>query len=337
VFNSKYQSNKVRMQAARIATIATDFFAEGAVMGQSVRVFQVDAFTSQRFCGNPAGVVLDADALSSEDMQRIARELNNGDTAFVLRADADDHDLRVRFFTPRREATFVGHATVAVHAVRASLRLAPCGRQKQLSGLVEVDTISGASPARIAIHQSPPALKRSPEANELAAVLEALTLTRADLDPRCPPMIAGESSTRLLIGLADGGTLARLQPDLSRLTMLSSQLGAAGYFLFSMRTAIPDVFSEARMFCPALGIPEDPVSGNAHAMLGAYLLRHSLIQTPMDPDSVEDTIEFTGAQGHHVGRPGHVSVALNLQHGHLDSVSIIGEAVIVFSASLEFE
>ncbi|HWW20565.1 MAG TPA: PhzF family phenazine biosynthesis isomerase [Steroidobacteraceae bacterium] len=306
-------------------------------MGHNVRLFQVDAFTSQRFCGNPAGVVLDADALSSEDMQLIARELNNGDTAFVLRPDADDHDLRVRFFTPRREAAFVGHATLAVHAVRASLQLAPCARQKQQSGLVDVDTISGASPSRIAIHQSPPTFKRTPAASELSAVLEALTLTQADLDPRCPPTIAGESSTRLLIGLAHGATLARLQPDLSRLTTLSSQLAAAGYFLFSLQPALADVFSEARMFCPALGIPEDPVSGNAHAMLGAYLLRHSLVQAPTEPTSGEDMVEFTGAQGHHVGRPGRVTVALNLRAGCLDSVTIIGEAVIVFSASLQFE
>jgi PhzF family phenazine biosynthesis protein len=302
-----------------------------------VRVFQVDAFTSQRFCGNPAGVVLDADALSSDDMQLIARELNNGDTAFVLRPDADDHDLRVRFFTPRREAAFVGHATLAVHAVRASLRLAPSARQKQQSGIVEIDTIDGTSPARVAIHQSPPVMQRVPPAAEVSAVLDALALTQADLDERCPPTIAGESSTRLLVGLKQGATLARLQPDLARLNALSSQIGAAGYFLFSLRPAVPDVFTEARMFCPALGIPEDPVSGNAHAMLGAYLLQHSLIETPTAAGSDTNTVEFTGAQGHHVGRPGRVTVALNLQGGRLESVSILGEAVIVFSAALEFE
>ena len=306
-------------------------------MAHSVRVFQVDAFTSRRFCGNPAGVVLDADALSGEDMQLIARELNNGDTAFVLAADADDHDLRVRFFTPRREAAFVGHATLAVHAVRAALGLVPCARQKQQSGIVAIDTITGTSPPRIAIHQSPPAFKRVPQASELSAVLGALALERAELDARCPPTIAGDSSARLLIGLTHGATLARLQPDLSRLNALSSQNGAAGYFLFSLQPAVPDVFSEARMFCPALGIPEDPVSGNAHAMLGAYLLQHSLIETPNEDGAETSTVVFTGAQGHHVGRPGYVTVALNLQGRRLDSVSILGEAVIVFSASLEFE
>ena len=86
-------------------------------MSRRIRIFQVDAFTADRFTGNPAGVVLDADSLSDAEMLAIARELNNADTAFVLKPDGPDHDLRVRFFTPRTEASFVGHATVATHFV----------------------------------------------------------------------------------------------------------------------------------------------------------------------------------------------------------------------------
>jgi PhzF family phenazine biosynthesis protein len=305
-------------------------------MSHSVRVFQVDAFTAQRFCGNPAGVVLDADQLSADEMQALARELNNGDTAFVLHPDAEDHDLRVRFFTPRREAAFVGHATIAAHAVLAALSLEPRSRQKQAGGIVEVDTIAGASPARIAFHQSPPRLRRQLETPELAALLGALSLSDGELDQRCPPTIVGESSTRVLIGVAQGQTLLRLQPDLQRLTALSAQLGAPGFFVYSLRPAVPDVYSEARMFCPAIGIPEDPVSGNAHALLGAYLLHHGLIETPRVADSLADTIEFTGAQGHHLGRPGRVSVALNLRQQQLESITIVGEAVVVFGTTLEF-
>jgi PhzF family phenazine biosynthesis protein len=303
-------------------------------MSNSVRVFQVDAFTTRRFSGNPAGVVLNADLLSSADMQALARELNNGDTAFLLRPDADDHDLRLRFFTPRREAAFVGHATLAAHAVLATLNLAPLRRQKQSSGIVEVDSISGAWPPRIVIHLPPPKLQRTPDERELSAVLEALTLTRADLDPQCPPLLAGEGSARLLLGIEQGTTLARLRPDLGRLTTLSEQIGAAGYFLFSRRPSLADVYTEARMFCPALGIPEDPVSGNAHALLGAYLLQHRLLHPA--PAASASTIEFTGAQGHHMGRPGRVSVALNLEGDVLESVSIVGEAVVVFDTTLEF-
>jgi PhzF family phenazine biosynthesis protein len=306
------------------------------IMGNSVRVFQVDAFTSRRFTGNPAGVVLDADPLCADDMQALARELNNGDTAFLLRPDADDHDLRLRFFTPRREAAFVGHATLAAHAVLAALKLEPRRRQKQSSGIVEVDSISGAWPPRIVIHLSPPKLQRSLSERELSAVLEALTLTRADLDAQCPPMLGGDSSTRVMLGIERGTTLARLRPDLARLTVLSEQLGAPGYFLFSRQPSLADVYTEARMFCPALGFPEDPVSGNAHALLGAYLLHRGLIGAAQAASPPEGTIAFTGAQGHHMGRPGRVTVALNLERNVLESVSIVGEAVVVFDTTLEF-
>src|SRR5688572_33444111 len=109
-------------------------------MSRRIRIFQVDAFTTDRFTGNPAGVVLDADSLTDAEMLAIARELNNADTAFVLKPDSSDHELRVRFFTPRTEASFVGHATVATHFVLSRDGAAPLSenggrvRQKQKSG-----------------------------------------------------------------------------------------------------------------------------------------------------------------------------------------------------------
>ncbi len=303
-------------------------------MSGGIRVFQVDAFTAQRFSGNPAGVVLDADALSELDMRAIAREINAGDTAFVLAADAADHDLRVRFFTPRGEAPFVGHATLAAHAVLASLPGARRvgTRQRSAAGLFEIDIIS-AQPPRIAIHQPPPGPARVVPQPALDAVLAALGLAREDLCPRCPAMIAGLGSARLLLGVKDALVLERVRTDEPRLRALSAQLGAPGYFLFTLEPSVTDVFSEARMFCPALGIPEDPVSGNAHGLLGAYLLEHGLLRA-IDGGSGTEVIEFTGAQGRFVGRPGRVTVALALQGAALEAVSIIGEAVIVFAGVL---
>jgi PhzF family phenazine biosynthesis protein len=320
-------------------------------MGNRVRVFQVDAFTAQRFSGNPAGVVLDADALSDADMQALARELNNGDSAFLLRPDADDHDLRVRFFTPRREAAFVGHATLAAHAVLASLQLPARRRQKQSSGIVEVEVIGAAAAPRIALHLPPPPPPRAIGERELAAVLEALALTGAELDAQCPPVLAGNGSgARLLLGIEHGATLARLAPEPARLAQLSADTGAPGYFLFSRRPSLAGVDTEARMFCPALGIPEDPVSGNAHALLGAYLLQRRLLIPPpaatapatatragaARAGAARAIVGFTGAQGHHMGRAGRVTVALQLQGERLESVSIAGDAVVVFDTTLEF-
>jgi len=296
----------------------------------TVRVFQVDAFTSRRFCGNPAGVVLDADGLSEADMRAVARELNNGDTAFLLRPDGPDHDLRVRFFTPRSEAAFVGHATLAAHAVLATLDRAPCPRQRQQSGIVEVERLA-VDPPRIAIRQAPPPLGRVLEEHELDAVLTALSLQRTDLDPRCPATIAGRGSTRLLLGVREAAVLGRVHADTARLVTLSAQIGAPGYFVFALQGARAGAYSEARMFCPALGIPEDPVSGNAHALLGVYLLEHALIAP-----STSGTIEFSGTQGDYVDRAGRVDVRLELEQGRLRAVSICGEAVIVFETVMAF-
>ncbi len=299
-----------------------------------VRVFQVDAFTARRFTGNPAGVVLDADALSLPQMRAIARELGAPDCAFVLHPDDADHDVRVRFLTPHGEAPFIGHATLAVHAVLAALGESPRPRQKQQNGRVNVQRLAAGSVPRIAIHQPPPQLLGAPDARALPPLLDALALTAADLDPRCPPRIAGVSGSRLLLGVTDGNVLARARPDASRLAQLSRQIGAPGVFLFTLRPLMSEVRTEARMFCPALGIPEDPVSGNAHGLLGTYLLQLGLLDSGPSVAVRAGVLEFSGAQGHHVERPGRVTVALNAPDGVLQSVSIIGDAVIAFATSV---
>jgi PhzF family phenazine biosynthesis protein len=303
-------------------------------MTRRIRIFQVDAFTTERFTGNPAGVVLDADGLTDAEMLAIARELNNADTAFVLQPDGADHELRVRFFTPRTEASFVGHATVATHFVLSrddAPRLHPAGgrvRQRQKSGIVDIEVRGEGATRRIAVRQAAPPLGRQLNDRERLAVLDALALSTGDIDTRCPLRIVGGAGTRLLIGVRSTDQLKQLKPDFSRLTTLSAQLGAAGFFVFTLSHAMPGCLTESRMFCPALGIPEDPVSGNAHGLLGAYLAEQGLLPHP------GATAQFTGAQGHHVHRAGRVDVELEFTQGKLDGVWIVGQAVEIFETSM---
>jgi PhzF family phenazine biosynthesis protein len=299
---------------------------------RSVRVFQVDAFTRQRFAGNPAGVVLDAESLSEDEMRAIARELNNGDTAFALPPSSTDHDIAVRFFTPRAEAGFVGHATVALHAVRTALGLPPARRQKQKTGLVNIDCSSDNGATRVHIQQPAPRLRGALAGESLAAVLAALNLTPDQLDPRCPPTLAGEGSTRALLGLRDAATLAGIQPALATLAALSPQVGAQGYLIYTLDSRIAGCLTEARMFCPAIGINEDPVSGNAHGMLGALLQSADLLPAP----AADGRRHFIGAQGHHMHRPGQVHIAVEPgdAQGSTAGVTLSGEAVIVFETRI---
>jgi PhzF family phenazine biosynthesis protein len=298
-------------------------------MTRKIQVHQVDAFTRDRFTGNPAGVVLNADGLTEAQMLAIARELNNADTAFILSPDGEDHSMRARFFTPRTEAGFVGHATVAAHYVLSRRHdAAKRVRQRSKAGIVDVEVRGTGDDRSIAIRQSAPPIGRELNDRERLAVLDALALATDDLDSRCPLRIVGASSTRLLVGVRGPDALKQLKPDVNRLTTLSAQLGAAGYFVFTVTPDAGDHLTESRMFCPALGIAEDPVSGNAHGLLGAYLAHHGFLTRE------ERRASFSGVQGQHVHRPGRVNVELEFTNGAIDAVWIIGQAVSIFETEI---
>ncbi|HYK25203.1 MAG TPA: PhzF family phenazine biosynthesis isomerase [Steroidobacteraceae bacterium] len=272
--------------------------------------------------------MLNADGLADAEMLAIARELNNADTAFILQPDGADHDLRARFFTPRTEMGFVGHATVAAHYVLSRVAGSARRRQRSRAGIVDIEVRGGGEDRRIAVRQSCPPIGRELNDRERLAVLDALALASDDLDTRCPLKIVGAAGTRLMVGVRGPEQLKNLKPDFTRLTTLSAQVGAAGYFVFTLAAHVEGCLTESRMFCPALGIPEDPVSGNAHGLLGAYLAHHELIAREGPRAS------FSGAQGHYVGRPGRVDVELELRDRSIDGVWIIGQAVSIFQTEL---
>jgi PhzF family phenazine biosynthesis protein len=291
-----------------------------------VRIFHVDAFTRTRFTGNPATVVLDADGQSEATLSGIAREFASAETAFVFAATGADYDFSLRFFNARKEAPFVGHATVAAHAVLFALGRrgqGPC-RQKSGTGIIEVDVLADAPGARdptIEFRQSVPALDEPLPLKTTLRVAEALRLPVPELHELLPTCIARKGSSRLLLPVADTAALDALAPNFESLLAIGREIGAEGFFVFSHRVQRGVVSTDSRMFCPALGIPEDPVSGNAHAMLACYLLKHGVID--------HETSSFLGSQGRQMHRPGEVRVRLEFAGRELIAVRIGGNAVIV--------
>lgn len=118
-------------------------------------IYQVDAFTKHLFKGNPAGVVSNADGLTEDEMQAIARELNNAETAFIFSQTGEDHDVYIRFFTPTTEVPSCGHATIAAHYVRALEKdLSSCTvRQRIGIGILPVDIVKNDSGYRVIMTQ----------------------------------------------------------------------------------------------------------------------------------------------------------------------------------------
>jgi PhzF family phenazine biosynthesis protein len=294
------------------------------------RLFHVDAFTRQRFCGNPAIVVLDGDHLSEQEMQTIATEVNC-ETGFVLESESNDHDMQVRYFTPRHPASFVGHVTIAAQYVRAKVDGKPTGklRQRTGAGIVEVEIAEVDGDLRVAITQNPPSHGPVIPDHHRRQVLDALGISSPSLHNDCPLQIMTKGTSRLLIGLRSPDLLSSLKPDFEELTRLTPHVGAEGYFVFALSPNDKGEGTESRMFCPALGIPEDPVSGNAHGMLGVYLVNHGLLQPK------NGHVVFEGRQGQWVRRPGSVRVEVESSGKVAQSVRITGDAVIVYEAEVQ--
>lgn len=297
------------------------------------RIYQIDAFTTQLFRGNPAGVVPDAASLNASEMQLIARELNNSETAFVLPPDGPDHDVRLRYFTPKTEVPSCGHATIAAHYVRALEEELPSCTviQKIGAGILPVEVIRDELGYKIVMTQGKIEFGQPFEAADVEALLSALGLTANSLDDRCPLQIVSTGHPKVLIGIRSREMLNSMRPNLDRLAAISGRIECNGYFVFTLDSSSESELTHGRMFAPAIGIPEDPVTGNANGPLGAYLVRHGIV-TP-----AAERLCFNAAQGEALGRPGVVEVIVEIENGTPVLVKVAGRAVVAVRGEIELD
>jgi PhzF family phenazine biosynthesis protein len=213
-------------------------------------IFQIDAFATRLFEGNPAAVVSMKSFLSDATMQAVAAENNLAETAFLVR---DGDDYRLRWFTPAVEVPLCGHATLASAAVVME-RLEP-GRER-----VVFHTASGPLTVRRANEgyvMSLPARPSNPVATP-AGLADALGVVPAEVFVNDFNYMAVLESPRVLRELApDIAAIARLD----RPGLIVTAPGDGAYDFVS------------RYFAPAKGIAEDPVTGAAHCMLSPYWAR----------------------------------------------------------------
>jgi len=293
---------------------------------KAVTVYQVDAFTSQKFKGNPAGVVLQADGLTEPEMLDIAKELNNSETAFVFPPVSADHDVWLRFFTPSTEVPICGHATIAAHYARAlENHMESCTViHKTGAGILPVQIQKQGEEIRVTMTQGSISIEPPLENHICWEITDALGLEPEDLDPACPVQIVSTGHSKVIIGIRRRQALNDLQPDFNRLAALSKSIRSNGYFVFTLDSDHPDILTHARMFAPAIGINEDPVTGNGNGPLGAYLVHHGLV------DHNRRLFCFKGRQGEAMGRPGIISVEVDIENSRPVRTRVGGQAVMVF-------
>jgi trans-2,3-dihydro-3-hydroxyanthranilate isomerase len=291
----------------------------------------VDAFTDQPFAGNTAGVVTAADGLSTGQMQAIARELGQTETCFVSESDDPDADLALRWFTPAVEVDLCGHATVAAFVcLVAAERIEWRGDRALVRCATRVGTVEvwleriASGPPRVML--SAGVAQLSPASDDRAAAASAVGLDPAAVDPSLP-LAADPGSARLIIPVARLDDLLRLVPNGSTMIAYGRDHGYRRFTLVCRETVDPRRFVHLRHFAPANGIPEDPVTGTAHAAVAVYLDREGVLPPG-------ERLVLLGEQGHAVDRQGVVTVEVLRLDGRISEVRIGGTAVIVARGEL---
>ncbi len=294
------------------------------------RLYQIDSFTKEKFTGNPAGVITNADGLTEYEMQKIARELNNSETAFIFSSNSNEYDIQIRYFTPTNEVPICGHATIAAHYARAIENSLNTSRiyQKTGAGILPVDIIKEDNDYKIIMTQGKIEFGSIIDGINKDKLLKALKLKNEDLLENCKIQIVSTGHSKVMIGINNIDKLHSLKPDYSILSNLSDIIECNGYYVFTMDPEDNDILSHGRMFAPAIGINEDPVTGNANGPLGAYLVHHNLVKHN------NSVFEFKAKQGEAINRSGVIKVEVKIKDNEPTEVKVLGNAVVVFKSEL---
>ena len=258
-------------------------------------VLRYSAFTATADGGNPAGVVLAADALTETEMLAIAQAIGYSETAFV--SDGADGTRRLRYFSPKAEVAFCGHATIATAVAIAD---------REGDGQLAFVTAAGPVPVLTTRDQhgvtatltSPPASTRPATEVERTEALDALGWDQTDLDPGFPVHVAFAGNHHLVLGVSSRETLASFDYDYDALAAIMAREGWTTVHAFWAER--PDLFHARNAFPPG-GVREDPATGAAAAAFGGYL-RELDRATPGSPISI--------LQGEDMGSPSRLTIRL---------------------------
>ncbi|KAJ52661.1 PhzF family phenazine biosynthesis protein [Clostridium tetanomorphum] len=293
-------------------------------------LYQIDSFTKEKFTGNPAGVITNADGLADYEMQKIARELNNSETAFIFSSNSNKYDAHVRFFTPTNEVPICGHATIAAHYARAIENGLDTSRvyHKTGAGILPVDIIKENEDYKIVMTQGKIEFGTIIDGANKEKLLSALNITNNDLLENYKIQIVSTGHSKVMIGIKNIETLNTLKPNYDALSRLSNIIKCNGYYVFTVNSQDSDILIHGRMFAPAVGINEDPVTGNANGPLGAYLVHHNLVKHN------NSLFRFKAKQGEAIKRQGIIEVEVKIEDKEPVEVKISGNAVIIFKSQL---
>src|SRR3990172_6966400 len=299
------------------------------------RFFQADVFTDRPFTGNPLAIFPEAEGLTSEEMQSIAKEMNLSETTFVLPPTDLKARFRLRIFTPASELPLAGHPVVGTCFVLAERGMIPLEEgtnrifQECKARVLPVDiVVRGGKVEEVVMTQSPP--RFFDEYDNRVLLAAAVGLPESELLPDgLPAQVVSTAVPQLMVPAASLHHFGRIELDLAAMRQVLRETESDCFMIFTRECVQAEGTVHARMFAPALGVVEDPATGSAAGALGAYLVKHGLVEA-------KPTARILVEQGYEMGRPSAIAVEVDADESGPKEVRVGGKAVEVAEGILRF-
>ena len=313
------------------------------------RFHQVDVFTGRPFGGNPLAVFPEAEGLTDEEMQCLAREMNLSETTFVLPAQAPGADFKVRIFTPAKVMPFAGHPVVGTHWVLAHL-----GRVELQEPVTTVRfelgvgvlpaelQVSSGRVERVVMTQDRPSFLTILDAAQVAELCVGLGLPDESItETGLPAQVVSTGVPQMMVpirSLAEVQALDAGRLNVAALGRVCRAVQTDCVLVFALETENPESAVHVRMFAPLLGVPEDPATGSANGALGAYLVHHAA-ESPALLRAIavaEPTTYIVSEQGAEIGRPSTLHIEVDRSGEEITAVRVGGQVVPVAEGTVKF-
>lgn len=297
------------------------------------KLYWVDAFTDKPFNGNAAVIIIDADDISDEKKQEIARELNLSETVFISKSEVAD--FKVQFFTPKQETALCGHGTIGAFWLLSAInKIKKCSdgfvsvTQETKAGILPIDVYfdSNQIPQKVMMYQTLPDFNKTEiDTTQIADILGIYT---DDFESHYPLKIVSTGRPKLFIPIKNRDVLYGIKPNFDRMTDYCIQQSITGFHLFVFDTHFSGSITTARHFAPVAGVNEDPVTGIAAGALGCYL-------SEFGKDNI--LLSFQMEQGFNLGRNGIIHVEISKEDQLYKSVKVGGKACILFNTEIKLD
>ncbi|WP_378954341.1 PhzF family phenazine biosynthesis protein [Pelosinus sp. sgz500959] len=286
-----------------------------------INVYTLNSFAKSIEGGNPAGVVLNADALSESDMKKIAKIIGFSETAFVMKSDIAD--FKVRFFTPNEEVDLCGHATIATFYTLSHQGCINRGEysQETKAGVLNVELKEDSS---IMMEQNTPSYDEIISKKEIA---DSLNITTAEMLEELPVQIVSTGLRDILVPIKNMEILNSIKPDFKKVAEISSKYNIIGYHMFTLES-INGSNAHCRNLAPLYGIQEESATGTSNGALACYLFKYGKINFDHSSCIVIE-------QGYSMKMPSEIIVSLTVHEKEIVKVKVGGKAMNLSEIQVE--